>query len=307
MKRVLAGLAAVAAVAIAPGVVSAQDETVVTLYHGIPGVPVDVSVDGTVLLPGFEPGATQDLSAFAGQSIANLAVLAAGTEDVVIGPVESFDVPGSGNWTVMAHLDAEGAPTITAFENDTAPTPEGQGRVTVRHTAAAPAVDLVVGDARPIEGAANGDEAALTLPAGPVSGAQLAPTGEDPIIDVPDIEVVEGVNLIVYAVGSLADETFEFYTQEIEVGTDAAGGDEAAAEEGDGTEEDAGTDDEAAAEEGDDTDADAEATEDVAVPTEVNTGSGINDGSNVALFAAAAGLLVLAGGALTLRRRTLDS
>ena len=305
MKRVLAGLAAVAALAIAPGVVDAQDDTQVTLYHGIPGVTVDVAVDGTVLLPGFEPGANQDLTAFAGQSIANLEVRAAGTEDVVIGPVESFDVPGEGNWTVMAHFDAEGTPTITPFENDTAPTPAGQGRVTVRHAAAAPAVDLVVGEARPIEGAANGDEAALTLPAGPVSGAQLAATGEDPSIDVPDIEITEGVNLIVYAVGSLADDTLDFYTQEIEVGTDAAAEGDEAAEEGDGTEEDAGTADEAAAESGDD--AAAEDGDGTPAPTAVNTGSGIGDSSNVTLFAAAAGMFVLAGGALALRRRTLDS
>lgn len=276
MKKLLVGLAAAAAVAISPGIASAQDAATVTLLHGIPGATVDVAVDGAVVIPGFEPGATQDLSAFAGQTLANVEVRLAGTEDVVIGPVAEFAVPGSGNWTVIAHLDADGAPTITPFENNTATTADGQGRLTVRHTAAAPAVDLVVGDARPIENAANGASADLELPAGEIAGAQLAPTGGDPLVDVPTVNLAAGTNLIVYAVGSLADETFTFYTQEIEVGAEAAAG--AEEEEGDGT----------------------------PAPTAVNTGAPIVDGSTLALLAAAGAMVLLAGGALTLRRRTVE-
>jgi hypothetical protein len=278
MKKLLAGLAAIAAVAIAPGAAGAQDAATVTLLHGIPGATVDVAVDGAVVIPGFEPGATQDLSAFAGQTLANVEVRAAGTEDIVIGPVAEFPIPDSGNWTVIAHLDADGNPTITPFENNTAMTADGQGRLTVRHTAAAPAVDLVVGDARPIENAANGASADLELPAGEIAGAQLAPTGGDPLVDVPTVNLSAGTNLIVYAVGSLAEETFTFYTQEIEVGMEAAAEATDDAEESDGT----------------------------PAPTAVNTGSPITDGVNIALLAAAAGMVLLAGGALTLRRRTVE-
>lgn len=270
MKRVLAGIAAVAAVALSGGTAAAQDAATVTLLHGIPGATVDVAVGGEVLLPGFEPGTTQDLSAFAGQTLMDVEVRAAGTEDIVIGPIAELAVPDSGNWTVMAHLDAEGTPTIAAFENNTAPTADGEGRLTVRHTAAAPAVDLVVGDARPIEGAENGASAELALPAGEIAGAQLAPAGGDPIVDVPTVNLAAGSNLIVYAVGSLEAETFTFYTQEIEVGTEAAGDD---SDDSDGT----------------------------PAPTEVNTGTPISDSVNMSVLAAAIGMLVLAGGALTLR------
>ncbi len=270
MKRVLAGIAAAAAVALAGGTAAAQDAATVTLLHGIPGATVDVAVDGEVLITGFEPGSTQDISAFAGTTLANVEVRAAGTEDVVIGPVAELAVPASGNWTVMAHLDAGGTPTITPFENNTAPTADGEGRVTVRHTAAAPAVDLVVGDARPIEGAENGASAELALPAGEIAGAQIAPAGGDPIADVPTVNLAAGSNLIVYAVGSLEDETFTFYTQEIEVGVAA---DDSDADDSDGT----------------------------PAPTQVNTGDPIQDSTNVAVLAAGLGMLVLAGGALTLR------
>lgn len=267
MKRVLAGIAAVAAVALSGGNVVAQDAPSITLLHGIPGATVDVAVDGDVLLPGFEPGSTQDLSPFAGQTLSNVEVRAAGTDDVVIGPVASLEVPASGNWTVMAHLDADGNPTISSFENNTAVTADGEGRLTVRHTAAAPAVDLVVGDARPIEGAENGASAELALPAGEIAGAQIAPAGGDPIADVPTVNLAAGTNLIVYAVGSLEADTFTFYTQEIEVGT------EAAADDSDGT----------------------------PAPTEVNTGSPLGSSTNTALLGLALGMLVLGGGALALR------
>jgi hypothetical protein len=263
MKRVLAGLAALAAVAIGSGTASAQDAAQITLLHGIPGATVDVAVDGAVVIPGFEPGDTQDLSSFAGQTLTNLEVRAAGTDTVVIGPVATFEVPASGNWTVIAHLDADGNPTVTPFENNTAPVAEGSGRLTVRHTAAAPAVDLVVGDARPITNAANGASAELELPAGEIAGAKLAPTGEDPIVDVPTVTLKPATNLIVYAVGSLADDTFTFLTQEVALGGDSV----------------------------------------TAAPTAVNSGDPIDGSVNYLLLAAAAGMLALAGGVVALQRK----
>lgn len=267
MKKMLLGAAALAATALmVPAGVGAQSADVeVMLLHGIPGVEVDVAVDGELVIPGFEPGAMQDLSAFAGQTLENLEVRLAGTEDVAIGPVAEFPVPDSGSWTVVAHLDADGTPTVTPFENNTAQTADGEGRLTVRHTAAAPAVDLVVGDARPIEGAVNGEGADLELPAGEIAGAQVAPTGADPIVDVPTVQLAAGQNLIVYAVGSLADETFTFYVQDRQVGAAAP----ASGESGDGT----------------------------PAPTQVNTGGATPSSNSGLLLAAAIGLLAVAGGA----------
>ena len=309
MKRVLAGIAAAAALALGSGTAAAQDATSITLLHGIPGATVDVAVDGEVLLPGFEPGSTQDLSAFAGTTLTNVEVRAAGTEDIVIGPVAELAVPASGNWTVMAHLDAEGTPTIASFENNTAATADGEGRLTVRHTAAAPGVDLVVGADRPVEDSENGDSTELDLPAGEITGAQIAPAGGDPIADVPTVNLAAGTNLIVYAVGSLEDETFTFYTQEIEVGVEEAAtattedddSDDAADDEADDTDDDDADD----ATDGDDADSDDAAGDDdsdgTPAPTQVNTGNPISDSTNMALIAAAFGMLMLAGGALTLR------
>ena len=169
------------------------------------------------MIPDFEPGTTQDLSSFAGQTLTNVEVRAAGTDTVVIGPIASLAVPDSGNWTVVAHLEADGTPTLTPFENDVSEVPMGQGRLIVRHTAAAPAVDVVLADgSRPFTNLSNPNEAAAVLPAGAISGAQIAPTGGDPNAPIPDVTLNAGSDLIVYAVGSLADNTFTFYTQQID-------------------------------------------------------------------------------------------
>ncbi len=232
MKKLLTATALVGVVAALalPSGAGAQESATVSLMHGIPGAPVDVVVDGAVVIPGFEPGTMQDLSSFAGQTLTNVEVRAAGTDDVVIGPIESLPVPDAGNWTVVAHLDADGAPTLTPFENDTAPTAAGQGRLTVRHTAAAPAVDIVLADAsRPFTNLVNPNEAAADLPAGPITGAQIAPTGGDPLAPVPDVELPAGSNLIVYAVGSLEDGSFTVQTQSI----DGLGGEPTAVNTGD--------------------------------------------------------------------------
>jgi hypothetical protein len=220
MKRMFAvfgALVATAALAVPnASPVAAQSAATVSLMHGIPGATVDVVVDGEIVVPGFEPGTMQDISAFAGQTLSNVEVRAAGTTDVVIGPLASLAVPASGNWTVLAHLDASGTPTLTPFENDTSAVPAGQGRLIVRHTAAAPAVDIVLADgSRPFTGLTNPNEAAAALPAGEIAGAKVAPTGADPIADVPTVELQAGTDLIVYAVGSLDAGSFTFYTQTI--------------------------------------------------------------------------------------------
>ena len=127
IRRVLTAAGVVAISALFPGGVDAQSAPSISLMHGIPGATVDVVVDGEVVVPGFEPGTMQDISAFAGQTLTNVEVRAAGTEDVVIGPIAELAVPASGNFTVIAHLDADGAPTLTPFENDVSRAGRGPG------------------------------------------------------------------------------------------------------------------------------------------------------------------------------------
>jgi hypothetical protein len=219
MRKLIASIAGAVALFAGIGAISngatAASNPQIMLLHGIPGPTVDVAVDGKVVIPNFKPGSMQDLTSFAGQTLKNVEVRAAGTTTVVIGPIAELAIPATGNVTVVAHLDADGKPTLSPFVNDISATKAGTGRLTVRHAAAAPAVDLVLGTARPFVNLVNGKEGKADLAAGKISGAKVAPTGADPIADVPAVELKAGSNLIVYAVGSLTDKTFTFYTQEL--------------------------------------------------------------------------------------------
>jgi hypothetical protein len=219
MKRLaacIAALVAVAALFAGAAPAGAQEGARIHLLHGIPDTPVDVFANGEVVLSDFQFGDTEDLSALAGQTLTGLQVRPAGTEDVAIDGGD-LALPASGNVTAVAHLDAEGTPTLTVFENDTAAVAAGQGRLVVRHTAAAPAVDVLANGEAAFTNLSNPNEAAADLPAGTVS-ASVVPTGatEPVVIGPADVPVTEGASTIVYAVGSLDGGTLQTLTETID-------------------------------------------------------------------------------------------
>lgn len=274
MKRVLMGLAAIVAMTCIPQTTSAQSSADLTLVHGIPGTTVDLSVDGTVVIDSFVPGSLANISSFAGQTLQNVTITDDDTGDVVIGPISSFEIPDSGSHSIVAHLDDEGTAVISTFENNTDEATTAEARLTLRHTAEAPAVDLIIGDQRPIVGATNGQSAELELPDGTVSDAQLAPTGDVAIAEIATLDLAANTNTIVYAVGSADDDTLDFVVQIVDFAVEATAT----------------------------TTTVAGNTTTTAVPTAVNTGSPLGGSSNTTLVVVALGGLVLAGGAMLARR-----
>ena len=87
-------------------------------------------------------------------------------------------VPAGANITVVAHLDRGRQPVLTPFVNDTSAIDAGKARITVRHTAAAPAVDVRANGGPAFKGLTNPNEAKADLPAGtyPPTSSSPAPT-----------------------------------------------------------------------------------------------------------------------------------
>jgi len=202
-----AGLAVGGALALAlvaaPAAV-AQETATVYVVHGVPDTPVDVYVDGKRAIDDFEPGTSQGpVQLPAGPH--KLALFAADAADGSGSPLLSADadLPAGGNVTVVAHLDEGGNPKITPFVNDVSSVPAGQARLVVRHTAAAPAVDVLAGDTPVIEGLSNGQEKALEVPAGSVSAAVAAAGTTDPVIGPAEVDLKEGTATFVQAIGKL--------------------------------------------------------------------------------------------------------
>lgn len=218
-KIIIAGLAAGALVAAGAALPAsaAEGDASLSVLHAVPGVTVDVYVNNALTLDDFTPGTLAGpLPLPAGTySVAITASDAADASAPIIGPID-LPLAANGNYTAVAHLDPSGTPTATLYTNDTSTLAAGEGRLTVRHDAAAPAVDVLAGGAAVITNLANPAESTLTLPAGTVSASVAATGTTTPVIGPADVTVAEGTNTIVYAWGSLADGNLALAVQTID-------------------------------------------------------------------------------------------
>ncbi|MGB3185126.1 MAG: DUF4397 domain-containing protein [Ornithinimicrobium sp.] len=218
MRSIAWGAAASLALVATAAPAIAQDDSQVSVLHAVPGLTVDVYVNGEETLPDFEPGTLAGpLTLPAGDY--DIEVYADGsdpeTEDPAIS-AEGLAVPGGADITLTANLDADGNPALNAFVNDTSTLDAGQARLTVRHVAAAPAVDVRAGGSPVIEGLTNPNEEVLNLDAGSVSADVVLAGTEDVVIGPADLDLGEGTNTIVYAWGSAADGNLDLAVQTID-------------------------------------------------------------------------------------------
>jgi hypothetical protein len=195
---------------------TAADTATVAVLHAVPDTPVDVYANGERLIDDFQPGTLTDPLQLPAGSY-DLAVFAADAPDGSGTPLLSADsvaVPAGANATVVAHLAADGTPALMPFVNDVSPVAAGEARVIVRHTAAAPAVDVRAGGTPVVTGLTNPGEESLTVPAGTVN-ADVTLAGTSTVAIGPaDLTLAEGTTNIVYAWGS-QDAGFELAVQTI--------------------------------------------------------------------------------------------
>jgi hypothetical protein len=196
------------AVAVSAGILglaapaSAAANSQVYVVHGIPGQPVDVYVNGDKALDNFEPA-----------KVAGPLDLPEGTYDIALTKpgepassailtVNDAAVPGGQNLSLVAHLKEDGTPTLTPFVNDTSAVAAGSARLIVRHTAAAPAVDVRAGGQPVFPGLTNPNEAKADVDAGTVSADVVLAGTQTVVLGPADLNLAEGSATIVYAIGS---------------------------------------------------------------------------------------------------------
>lgn len=209
LRRTLAGTAAgsiaVAFAVLGASPAAAADTAEVFVVHGVPGLTVDVYVDGQRALDDFQP-----------ETVAGPLDLPAGSHDVAITAADAADASSpvltatadlaAGNsYSLVAHLTADGTPTITPYSNDISSVPAGQARLVVRHDAAAPTVDVRAGGTVVLADVTNPNQGGLTVPAGTVSADVVLAGTSTVAIGPADVTLTEGTATFVHAVGS-ADE-----------------------------------------------------------------------------------------------------
>jgi len=186
-----------------------------TLVHGIPGdndFPVDISVYRLV-------GDNKRFEGVTFGTVAPLEDLKPGIYWVGIRPAGAprFSKPVLSHWfglfagqskSVVAHLTEDGQPKLSILKNDLSDPGDGNARVTVRHLAEAPAVDIQVNGDVFVPGLTNPNEAKAEVPAGTYA-VGVAPAGDPtPVFGPVDLDFAESTNTIVYAVGSLGGGSF---------------------------------------------------------------------------------------------------
>lgn len=195
---------------------AATGSSKVTIVHAVPGLTVDVFANGKKLLSGFKPGTMTDPVTLAAGTY-NLAVFPTGQ-----GPsgtpaikADGVKVPAGANLSVVAHLNAAGTPVLTPYVNDVSRTKPGQARLTVRHDAAAPAVDVRANGKVAFSNLVNPKEAKADLPAGSISADVVLAGTSTVAIGPATLNLKEGTNTIVYAWGSAANNNLALAVQTI--------------------------------------------------------------------------------------------
>ena len=221
LTRALATVAVAAGASVgvalaAPLSAQAADTAMVSILHAVPNTPVDVCANGKALLTNFQPGTLTDPQSLpAGSYDLKLTAANSGCGAAAVLEAKGVNVPAGANITVVAHLSESGSPQLTPYVNDVSAVPAGKARLTVRHDAAAPAVDVRAGGTPVVTNLTNPNGKSLVTNAGTVSAdVVLAGTGTV-VIGPADVTLKEGTSTIVYAWGSAKDNNLRLAVQSI--------------------------------------------------------------------------------------------
>jgi hypothetical protein len=166
----------------------------VVVVHGVPGLEVDVLVNGDAAITNFEFGDVVTTALPAGDY--ELVVAATGTTDPVL-TLDASLTAGS-SVTVAAYLQDGGAPALAAFPNET----DGTG-IQPFHLADFGAVSIIAGGEIALDDVTNGMTARVDVPGGTtVPGVGIGVAGSaDAAIELGDVTVPEGQLVLAYAIG----------------------------------------------------------------------------------------------------------
>jgi hypothetical protein len=194
---------------------------VVTVVHAIPAGfgadKVDVYANGALLLNDAIPGAMKSFNIEPGtQQIAIYADGVTPTSDTA--SVLSFRpiyLANGINVSFVAHLDSTGKATLSLFKNMNTEPGKKRSWLTVRHVAAAPAVDIVTDSVTLFRSLANGYERKTSLRYG-IYPVEVRLAGTTTVaIPKANITIKDNVNMVVYAWGSASKGNLGYLIQEV--------------------------------------------------------------------------------------------
>jgi hypothetical protein len=199
-----------------PALLVAQNASV-SVLHGVPGLPapVEVFANGGRLFA-FDYGQQRGpLSLPPGAYALDVRLNGASILST------NANVTAGADIAVIAHLDANGTPRLSSFGNSLQALTLPKSRLSVRHTAQAPAVDVILRQngaiVAVIPNLANGSESVADVAPGDYT-AQLNVAGTSTVAFGPiDVVLEDGYGYGLFAVGTALTPTFRLLTQRVDL------------------------------------------------------------------------------------------
>jgi hypothetical protein len=187
-------------------------QSLVTIVHGLPRFTADIYVDGELFLSGFRPEqATDPVELAVGTYHVEIREVGAPADS---SPVLEADlsVPGDKDLSVIAHLDENGEPTVSVFENEVGDVPPGRSRLSLRHQAEAAPVQLMVDGTPLLARVASGEEDGTAIPAATHDVEVVAEDGAS-LVPRSSLQFEEGTAYFLYLIGSTTEGTLDLMVQ----------------------------------------------------------------------------------------------
>jgi hypothetical protein len=187
----------------------------VTVVHAFRGLVADVYLDGKLTLQGFEPERTTDPLQ-----------LPAGDHQVAVRPAKAdpnsapavagvLKVEAGKNISAVVHMAADKKPTMTQFDNDVSKVAPGTARLTVRHTAAAPAVNVVVDGSAVASDLSNPNQSSSVQLSAAAHQVTVDAAGGGAVVPSNTVTLADGTAQFLYLIGSVDDNSVGWLTQTV--------------------------------------------------------------------------------------------
>jgi hypothetical protein len=175
---------------------TADCDAEVVVVHGVPGLTVDIQVNGATAIEGFEFGDVVTTTLPPGDDYSFSANDPDTGEELLLLGVEG-GLQAGWSYTAAAFLSG-GEPTLLAFVNE-----NDETGIQPFHLADFPAVAIVADGAIALDGVENGNTARIDVPGGTtVPGVGIAPAGSTEVaIDLGDVTVPDEGVVLAYAIG----------------------------------------------------------------------------------------------------------
>lgn len=199
------------------GPVAAKSPPATYVVQGVPGVELDVLVDGAVVESGVAP-----------REVVGPLDIAPGSHTLAFRSPDwevskSVDVSGSQDVVVHWPADAADKPIVTVFDNDVSAIGSGKGRLTVAHTAVVPPADIQANGQTLFTNIANGEFITADVPATTYRVAVVPTGGGDPLLGPLDLTIEAGALTRVFAIGAPRDASMDAVVQVLPLPTSGGG------------------------------------------------------------------------------------